>query len=88
MRVGCQDIPRLDTLAPNTGHRSSFRLDGTHQVVAFQLSNLALVLQPSLFCYPVSYHIHVHRALFSIFFLMTWASVEPDSPGLTQAAGV
>ncbi len=37
--------------------------------------------------YPVGYHIQVHRALFTIFSLMMWASVEPDGPGLTMAAG-
>lgn len=84
MRVGGQDVPRLDTLAPNTSHRP--RLVRTQQVVAFKLSNLALVPQPSLLCYPVGYHIQVHT-LFTRFFLIMWARAQPDSPGLTQAAG-
>lgn len=47
MRVGCQNIPRMDTLPPQV----STRFRRTQQIVAFQLSNLALVLQTSLLCY-------------------------------------
>lgn len=70
MWVGCQNISRMKTSSPDTTYRSSTRLYRAQQVVAFQLSNLALVLQPSLLCYPVGYDIQMHRALFNIFFLM------------------
>lgn len=47
MRVGCQNVPRPDALTPN----SNASLRRTQQVVTFQLSYLALVLQSSLLCY-------------------------------------
>lgn len=77
----------MHTAAPNTRQKSPSGLDRTKQVVALQLSYLAMILQPCLLCYPVGYRVQVHRGLFAIFFLIMWASVEPDSPGLTQATG-